>query len=159
MKIHLCAMLVALAAPTTAVAGPPATLADLRWLEGSWEGPGVGGAPATEVYSRAEGGQMPAHFRQLNPDGTVMFYELITIVERDGSLVYRLKHFNPDLTGWEAQGEVREFSLTARAGDRFTFEGLTYERTGPDTMTARAVSQSASGKEELLQFHFRRTGQ
>lgn len=159
MTLRLFALLLVLAAPVPALAAPAATLADIAWLEGSWEGPGVEGAPATEVYSPAKGGQMPAHFRQLNADGTVMFYELITIVERDGSLVYRLKHFNPDLTGWEEQGEVREFPLTAREGNRFTFEGLTYEQTGPDTMTASVVIDSADGKEELLQFHFRRTGQ
>lgn len=159
MNLRLLAPLFLFAMPVPAMAAPAATLADIAWLEGSWEGSGVDGAPATEVYSAARGGQMPAHFRQLNADGTVMFYELITIVERNGSLVYRLKHFNPDLTGWEEQGEVREFPLTARDGDRFTFEGLTYERTGPDTMTASVVAKSDGGKEALLQFHFRRKGQ
>ena len=30
---------------------PPATVAQLDWLAGIWTGEGIGGAPATEVYS------------------------------------------------------------------------------------------------------------
>jgi Domain of unknown function (DUF6265) len=70
-------------------ANPPSRIAELAWLEGSWEGDGVNGAPATEVYSGAADGKMVGHFRQLKADGTVMFYELITIEEANGSLRVR----------------------------------------------------------------------
>ncbi|MBB3860561.1 hypothetical protein GGQ88_001827 [Novosphingobium hassiacum] len=141
---------------SVAMAAPAATLADLSWLQGSWEGEGIEGAPALEAYASAAGGQMVGHFRQLNKDGSVMFYELITIVEQGGSLAYRLKHFNADLTGWEAKDEVEAFPLTARGNGRWDFSGLVYERSGPDAMTASVVVNGAGGKQETLVFRFRR---
>jgi len=138
---------------------PAATLHDLSWLSGSWEGEGIEGAPALEAYAPAAGGQMVGHFRQLNKDGSVMFYEIITIVEDAGSLAYRLKHFNADLTGWEEKDKVVVFPLTAATKQRWDFSGLVYERTGPDAMIASVVVQGDDGKQETLVFRFRRKGQ
>jgi hypothetical protein len=129
-------------------------LEELSWLEGSWEGPGIDGAPATEVYSAPAGGQIVGHFRQLKADGTPMFYELMVIDAKDGQLRYLLKHFNPDMTGWEEKAVVREFPLSRRLGDRWEFSGLTLERTGPDSMTASVVAGIADGKEQLLEFRY-----
>lgn len=145
--------------PATAMAGPAATLADLGWLAGSWEGEGIEGAPALEAYAPAAGGQMVGHFRQLNKDGSVMFYELITIVEDGGALAYRLKHFNADLTGWEEKDKVVVFPLTAASKQRWDFSGLVYERTGRDAMTATVLIHKDDGAQETLVFRFRRKGQ
>ncbi|MES2302960.1 MAG: DUF6265 family protein, partial [Pseudomonadota bacterium] len=97
--------------------------------------------------------------KRLNKDGSVMFYELITIVEERGSLAYRLKHFNPDLTGWGEKDKVVSFPLTSATKGRWDFSGLVYERNGPDAMTATVVVHGDNGKEETLVFRFRRTGQ
>lgn len=156
MKRGIAVLLAACLWAPPALAGPLARLADLAWLTGQWEGEGIGGGAAVEVYSPAAGGQLPGHFRQLNADGSVMFYELVTIAEREGSLVYRLRHFNPDLTAWEEKGEVREFPLTAVSPGRWTFSGLTYQRTGRDRMIASVVVHGTDGKEETLVFRYRR---
>lgn len=147
-------LLIGFAVP--AYAAPPAKIADLAWLEGSWEGEGIGGAPAIEVYSRAADGSMVGHFRQMRADGKVMFYELITINEVDGSLSYDLKHFNADLTGWEEGGEVRRFPLSEAGDGRWAFSGITYERTGDNEMTALVLHKGDDGKSETLEFRFRR---
>ncbi|MBA4353930.1 MAG: hypothetical protein C0409_04490 [Novosphingobium sp.] len=144
--------------PATAMAAPAATLADLRWMTGSWEGEGIDGAPALEAYAPAAGGQMVGHFRQLKKDGSVMFYEIITIVEEGGSLAYRLKHFNADLTGWEEKDKVTIFPLAQAGKGRWDFSGLVYERTGPNAMTATVKVHGDGGKEETLVFRFRRKG-
>lgn len=155
MKFALLALVAFVQSPA-AMAAPAATLADMAWLQGSWEGEGIEGAPALEAYAPAAGGQMVGHFRQLNKDGSVMFYELITIVEQGGSLAYRLKHFNPDLTGWEDKDKVAVFPLTVSGKGRWDFSGLVYERTAPDAMTATVVVHGDGGKEETLVFRFRR---
>lgn len=155
MMLRLIALLM-LTFSASATAGPPAKIADLAWLEGHWEGEGIEGAPAVEVYSRAADGKMVGHFRQLNKDGSVMFYELITIEESDGSLSYNLKHFNADLTGWEEKSEVRRFPLSAQTATRWEFSGLAYERTGAKSMTASVKSKGKDGKEGTLLFRFRR---
>jgi hypothetical protein len=131
-------------------------LEELSWLEGSWEGPGISGAPATEVYSAPAGGQIVGHFRQMKADGSPMFYELMIIDEKDRKLRYRLKHFTPDLTGWEEKSEVREFPFTRRVGDKWDFSGLTLERTGPDSMTASVVAGGADGVKQVLEFRYQR---
>lgn len=137
-------------------AGPPATLADLSWMVGSWEGPGIDGAPSAESYSPAAGGAMPGHFRQLNADGTVMFYELITFVEEEGSLVLKLKHFNADLTGWEEKGDVASFPLTEVGANRWAFGGIVYERTGEDAMDVDVAMRHSDGSRSTLEFRFTR---
>lgn len=143
---------------TSLSAAPPAKLADLSWLAGSWEGEGIEGAPALEGYAPAAGGQMVGHFRQLNKDGSVMFYEIITIVQDGNSLAYRLKHFNADLTGWEEKDKVVVFPLSAVGKQRWDFSGLAYERTGPNAMTASVIVHGDGGKDETLVFRFRRKG-
>lgn len=92
---------------------PPATLADIAWLIGQWQGAGIGGATATESWLPPTGPTMVGTFVQQSEDGAVMFTELMYLTEEDGSLVLRLKHFNEDLTGWEAQDEMESFRLLA----------------------------------------------
>jgi hypothetical protein len=154
--LALLASAVLFGAAPAAMADTEAGLSGLAWLEGAWVGEGIGGAPATEVYSPAAGGQMVGHFRQLKPDGSIMFYELVTIGIRNGTLTYALKHFNADLTGWEERAEVREFPLKAATATRWDFSGIVYERTGPDSMTASVAIKEADGRTETLTFRFRR---
>lgn len=150
--------LAALILPHTAWAGPAARLTDLAWMTGRWDGPGIAGAPSTESWSPAVGGQMPGHFRQLKADGSVMFYELMTLAEKDGSLVLRLKHFNPDLTGWEDKDTVREFPLSAVSRDRWEFSGITYRREARNRMTVTVLVRNADKTQETLTFALRRRG-
>jgi hypothetical protein len=131
-------------------------LADLAWLEGRWQGPGIGGAPATEVYSAPAGGQMLGHFQQLNGGGTVLFYELLALVERDGRLAYRIKHFHPDLGGWEERDEVREFLLVSVTATRWDFSGLVLERITADRLRLTVNVAGEGGAMEPLVFDYRR---
>jgi hypothetical protein len=149
--ITLCALALTLPAH----AQTQAKLSDLAWLSGTWEGEGVASAPAIEVYSPAAGGQMVGHFRQLNPDGSIMFYELITLGARDGVLTYSLKHFNPDLTGWEERNEVRHFPLTSSMNNQWQFGGIVYQRTGTNSMTV-VVATNKDKPSETLTFRFKR---
>jgi hypothetical protein len=76
------------------------------------------------------GGAIAGHFIQQDRNG-VAFYEIMTIVAEGGSISYRLKHFNADLTGWEEKNEVQSFGLVAREGDTWFFDGLTIRREDP----------------------------
>ena len=157
IRAMMIAML-ALLLPSAAMAGPSARLADLGWIVGSWEGEGIAGAPAIEAWSPAAAGQIPGHFRQLKPDGSVMFYEFLALVEKDGSLMLRLKHFNADLSGWEEKAVVREFPLTKVTRDRWEFSGITYQREGRSRMTVTVLIRNADKSQELLTFKLRRRG-
>ena len=107
---------------------PRATLADVAWLVGSWEGSGLGGA-TEETWSVPAGGAMMGMFRLL-VDGKVSFYEFMNLVEENGSLVLKLKHFNADLTGWEEKDGFVSFRLAKRAPNEAWFGGLTFRRAG-----------------------------
>ena len=77
---------------------PPATLESMAWLAGRWTGEGLGGV-SEEIWSPPAGGAMIGTYRLLKV-GKPLFYEFLLLVEENGSLNLKLKHFNPDLTGY-----------------------------------------------------------
>lgn len=141
----------------TAVDGqapPVASIDELAWLAGSWVGEGLGGT-AREVYSPPMGGIITGHFVYQRGDAPG-FSEILSIAPRGDSLVYRLKHFHPDLTGWEERDEVVEFPLVAREGDAFYFDGLTIRRDGENGMVAAVrIDRGEAGVGEAV-FRYRR---
>lgn len=135
-------------------APPPARLADLAWLEGSWVGDGLGGQ-AREVYSPPIGGQIVGHFIQVGADG-IRFSEILSIAQVNGSLEYRLQHFDADLTGWEDKDEVVRFPLVAVEDDAWYFDGLTIRREGPDGLITAVRIDDAGGARRDAVFRYRR---
>lgn len=133
---------------------PPATLAEMAWLTGSWQGEGLGGV-VEEIWSPPSAGAMVGAFRLVR-NGTTAFYELMTLVEHEGSLVLRLKHFNPDLTGWEEKDETVEFPLVGVDGDWFRFDGLSIHRRSADTMTIYVAISSKDGEDREAAFEYSR---
>ncbi len=133
-------------------ASPPATIEDVAWLEGRWIGEGLGGC-AEENMSPPVAGEMMGMFRQMNADGALRFYEFYTIAEHDNSLLWRIKHFSPNLEGWEEKDKSTEFKLVAIEGQTAHFNGLTYALTGKDTLRAAVAIDG----QETANFSFRRT--
>ena len=139
MKSLLCAVLLAISFHAVAknelpnlrflAAGqqsPAADLSALSWLAGHWQGNAFGGL-VEEIWAPAVGGSMMGAFK-LVVDNQVRFYEIETISEENGTLVFRLKHFNSDLTGWEAKHDSVVFKLVEVAENRVYFDGLTIEK-------------------------------
>ena len=109
-------------------AGPKATLADMQWLVGRWKGTGLGGV-SEEMWSEPAGGVMMGMYR-LVLNGKPSFYEFIHLAEENGSFVMKLKHFNPDLTGWEEKDRFVTFRLLKLEPEAVYFGGLTFRRSG-----------------------------
>jgi hypothetical protein len=132
-------------------ARPAATVADLAWLSGTWVGEAFGGQ-IDEVWSPPAGGSMVGYFR-LVQDGKPVFYELLTLLEVDGSVEMRLKHANPDMTGWEEKADFVTFKLIKHDETGAYFSGLTFRRTGPDTMDGYlALRQNGEVREQKLTY-------
>jgi hypothetical protein len=129
---------------------PRATIADAAWDAGRWVGEGFG-ARVEEVMSPPAGGAMIGHFSMVGKDGP-SFYELVQICEDSGSLVYRVKHFEPSFVGWEEKDKVVTFRLVAIEKDALYFDGLTIARTGPDEVThwVRIKHKDGTSAEEKL---------
>lgn len=114
---------------------PPASIEDLAWLAGSWTGTAMG-APVAETYSAPLGGRITGHFVMADGKGGTAFTEIVDYVPVGRSIAYRVRHFNPDMTGWEDRtGKSVVFALVATEKDRWFFDGMTIERTGPDGLT------------------------
>ena len=131
-----------------------ASIADIAWMAGHWEGEGLGGR-SIETISPPIAGQMAGHFQQVK-DGRISFYEIYHFVERDRSLLLRIKHFNPDLTGWEDKAATVDFPLVAIDKDGAYFDGLTMRRTAPDRMETLVRIRRKDGSTEEAAFRFRR---
>ena len=127
-RATVIAVFVTSATPLLAQSGatPPAkaTLDDFTWIVGQWTGTGLGGT-SEETWLPPSGGALPGVFRQVQ-DGKVVFYELLAFVERESTVVLRLKHFNADLTGWEEKAHVLEFPLVEITPTKAVFNAMTF---------------------------------
>ena len=125
-----------------------ASLADMSWLTGHWEGEALGGI-SEEIWSGPGGGAMMGMYR-LVKDGKPVFYELLTIVEENGSLVMRLKHFHSNLKGWEEKDKTVDFAYLGKRGDVVHFDGMAF-RPEKDALTVwLAINMKDGVKEEVF---------
>lgn len=167
-KITWAAALLALAATGAAAqetrtaaadhAPPPATIAEAAWLVGDWIGTGIAGAEAAESWLPASGGTMVGVFVQEKPDGSIMFTEHMYLSEEAGSLVVKLKHFNPDLTGWEEKDKMVSFPLIGIEPCKAYFRSLTYRCDGEDGLLVAVRMKSEGEAVNELVFRFKRRG-
>lgn len=133
-------------------APPPATIADIAWFAGHWMGAALGGV-SEEIWSPPDSGSMMGMYR-LILDGKPVFYELLTLVEENGSLMLRLKHFNADLTGWEDKDRTEDFPLVATEGKAMHFEGVSFHPDGENAATIYLAIRQEDGshREEVFQY-------
>lgn len=105
-------------------------LQDFAFLEGRWCGKALSG----EVVERWEApfGDAVSGTMTLVRDRAVVFHEFFVIAEVDGHWQLRLKHFEPDVVGWESRAEVVTFPLESVAPGAAVFDGLSMQRTGQD---------------------------
>lgn len=132
---------------------------DLSWLAGRWVGRGFGGARVEEVWTLPVNGSMTGSFR-LDRDDAPGFYEFFVLAPGDdGLLELRLKHFHPDLRGWETKDEFVRFPLLKVEGRQAFFDGLTFSRAAYGGGLQVAVSVTGpSGDAHVERLDFRRAG-
>lgn len=134
---------------------PPARASDFAFLTGRWTGEGLGGL-VDELWSPPAAGTMVGAFR-LTQDGRPTFYEFFALEEHEGTVVLRLKHFDPGpgLPGWEEKDAETLFRLVRVEPDVAWLNGLTFRREGPDTLTIFLALRSAGVLREEV-FRLRR---
>ena len=143
---------------------PPATLDEVGWLIGQWGGTGIGGAPAMESWLPPSGPTMVGTFVQTKTDEAgaeaIMFTEHLYLMEEEGTLVLRLKHFNADLTGWEEKDGMLTFRLIAVEDCAAYFRSLTLRcddaEDGTRGLLAAVRMKSKDDKVNELLFRFKR---
>ena len=122
---------------------------DFDWLAGSWQCEAMGGK-CEEVWNPPSAGTMMGMFK-FYKDGQVVFYELMTLVEGEDGIEFRLKHFGPDLIGWESKEESVEFPFVSVSQAHAEFKGISFERLGLDE-----IKITVAQKEGELVFDFER---
>lgn len=131
---------------------PPAHIGAASWLAGIWVGEGLGGQ-VEESWSAPRGGQMIGHF-SLVRNGAPVFYELMLLDEQAGGLRLRVKHFNPDFTGWEEKDGWHSFEPRAAAPGELLFDGLSLRLEGGQLVATVTLRDRASGtvQDRVLRF-------
>lgn len=124
---------------------------DYQWLAGSWIGDGFGGV-SEEHWSEPVGGTMMGMYRH-HKDGKIVFYEFLLLDENG----IRLKHFNPDITGWEEKNDYLTFEMISFSGNKIEMKGLVLERKSNSEMEIR-LQMRRNGEAHTEVFSMRRMG-
>ena len=135
---------------------PPATIKAAEWLVGDWVGIGIDGAEAAESWLPPSAGAMPGIFLQEKLDGSILFTEHMYMSEEAGSLVLKLKHFNPDMIGWEEKDGMVRFRLLAIEPCAAYFSALTYRCEGKEGLLVAVRMKAEGEKVNELVFRFKR---
>jgi hypothetical protein len=93
---------------------------------------------------------------RLIKDGKPVFYEFLTLTVVDGRIVMRLKHFNPDMTGWEEKEKFVEFAHTGTEGNVVDFGALRFVRESADQLTIFLKLRSKDGSVREEKFEMKR---
>ena len=104
--------------------------ASYAWLTGNWEGDGFGGT-SEELWSQPDGnGTMMGVYRHYKDDGSINFYEFMVM----DSTGLKLKHFNPDMLGWETKEDFVHFKAIEFTENKIVLKGLIFERKSDKEM-------------------------
>lgn len=129
---------------------PAASLADASWLAGSWTGEAFG-KTFEEVWNPPSAGSMVGMFKLLDGD-QVSFYELVLVVEEQGSLSLKVKHFNAGFSAWEEKEDYVDFRFIKSEDDAVHFSGISFYRISDDEIHAYLVLRNGEkiGEEKLI---------
>jgi hypothetical protein len=128
---------------------PKFNIEDYSWLVGSWTGDGFGGI-SHETWAEPVNGTMMGMYRHIK-DGELVFYEFLLLDETG----MRLKHFNPDLTGWEEKDDMTSFEMISFTKDKIEMKGLTFEKKS-DTEVVISLKMRQGGEIRTEVFNMKR---
>jgi predicted enzyme related to lactoylglutathione lyase len=102
-------------------------VADLAWMTGTWVRQ-EHGSHLEEIWTAPQDGAMLGTFRW-HRDGKPWMYELMSIQEEDGTLVFRLRHFDAKFTPWEKR-EPLKYTFEIASENEVTFEKAMKDEPG-----------------------------
>ncbi len=131
------------------------TIDDFAFLAGYWQGEGFGGQ-SEEMWMPPSNGRMFGIFTQTN-DEQLVFTEFMEISEQEEGWAVRLKHFNPDFSGWEEKTDYVNFRFDSVSDNKAVFGGLSYEVIDGDKLVVSLRMRQDDGSVNTEYFHFTRT--
>ncbi len=133
---------------------PKASLNDISWMQGHWKGEAFGGY-TEEVWSPPSGNSMMFAFKSYSKSDEVKFYEFGVIMEIEGTLILRFKHFTPDIKGWETKDDYMNYKLVKVTPDKVYFDGFTFEKISENEIIIYVMLGDENGSTET-QFNYQR---
>ena len=137
---------------TEGAVSPKASINDMRWLIGEWEGK-LEGAMQQHIALPPVSGHMPGFARAWGQDGSIWFYEINDLVEVDGSLEFRVKHFSSELAGWESKNEFVRHRLIQITDRAMYFDGITFVREGANHHSVYVRISEGERKGQVVVVH------
>ena len=158
----------ALAAQTTKA--PTATIADLGWLVGTWEGHMVGRAGTADLtFSPPKAGTLTGIMRLVDHEKVIVI-ELLSIIDTPTGPEMRFRHFSPRLEAYETQFR-QSMRLLKHSPDSDVFENAApydaklmstqprttqFIRHGADEFVGHSDIIDDSGKPAVVEAIYRR---
>lgn len=130
-----------LAAGAQTSAAKPGTLADVRFIEGHWQGNAFGGP--IEASWTAPAGDNIVGFIRMMKDNKATLYELFAFEQTDRGPVALVKHFKPGLIGQEDKDKPDRYVFVSAEPNRALFEKddqslrIIYEKRTADQFVIR----------------------
>jgi len=139
----------------------PAKIGDVAWIAGHWAM--ERGGRLEEIWSKPDGNCMVGMFRWVKQD-KVWIYEILTIREESGTLVFRFRHFSDELDAWEPKAEPLTYRLSSIKDDEVVFTNpdsdkyrmISFTRDNDKQMTVR-VGTFHDGKLQTTEFSYHRS--
>ena len=116
---------------------------DFGFLTGYWAGEGMGGR-SEEMWMPPSDGSMFGIFKQSDANGLI-FTEFMEITQLEGKFILRLKHFNPDFSGWEEKTEHLTFPFTGKSANSADFGSLRYKVSEEDILIIELDMRQKAG--------------
>jgi hypothetical protein len=132
-------------------------LQPLAFLSGRWTSDSSEGKEE-EYWSQATGRSMVGTFRVLK-DGDGVFYEFWVIEVEDGRAIFKMKHFDRGLLGWEEKADMVRLTLSVSGGQDVLFSksdgslSLRYQRNGDELVSTLRRVKDGKTKEGIFHLH------
>jgi len=132
-------------------------LQPLAFLSGRWTSESTEGQEE-EYWSQATGRSMVGTFR-VAKDGDAVFYEFWVIEVEDRKAIFKMKHFDRGLLGWEEKADMVRLTLSVRNGQDVLFSksdgslSLRYQRNGDELVSTLRRVKDGKTKEDVFHLH------
>lgn len=160
-RLLVCAVLFAMAFPVHAAdPKPPASVADLAWIAGQWQGT-KDGSQLDEHWSAPGGGTMMGMFRWIK-NGKILVYEFLAIEDGAKGPILTLRHFGAGLVAWEEKDAPLRCPLAGGGPGEAAFAcesestRLIFRRMGENGLTVLLEKQK-DGKTRTDEFAYTRS--
>lgn len=136
---------------------PAASIQALAFLSGTWTEDSPDGHEE-EYWSKPIGSSIVGTYRVVK-DGNAVFYEFWAIESDGDRLVFKMKHFNQGLIGWEEKADMVRLTTTVSGAQDVLFSNadgsltLRYQRIGEDLTSTLRRTKDGKTKEDVFHLH------